>query len=245
MVAHAYAGAGTATADAATTIAGVTYRPMAWADMDAVTEAFEQTWGHCSSAAATPSSPLLSRHFVLHYLEPATRADIAERDGRFMGVTLARVAGRPAAFPQTGAELAAVNARLEHGAPIGAQALHETERWHRLEETLEERISINDTAQAEIELFLVAGAARGHGVGGSLWRRVNRYFAGCGVEWYYLHTDSSCDVGFYDHHGMQRVLTRLAADHPEDGDEDDLYIYAAEPERYDRPRAGAGSEETR
>lgn len=74
---------------------------------------------------------------------------------------------------------------------------------------------------------------------------MNRYFAGCGVEWYYLHTDSSCDVGFYDHHGMQRVLTRLAADHPEDGDEDDLYIYAAEPERYDRPRAGAGSEETR
>ena len=62
----------------------VTYRPMRWNDLDDIVREFDRTWGQCSAAAGTPVSMQISRHFVLHYLEPTTRAIIAELDGRFM-----------------------------------------------------------------------------------------------------------------------------------------------------------------
>ena len=54
------------------------------------------------------------------------------------------------------------------------------------------------------------------------------------VRAFFLHTDSSCDFGFYDHKGLSRVAERLAADHPEDADlapgmnTDDQFIYRAD-----------------
>ena len=65
---------------------------------------------------------------------------------------------------------------------------------------------------SEIELFLVAKSARGHGVGGSLWRQAMDYFANCQVARFYLHTDSSCDVSFYDHKGLDCIAHRTASE---------------------------------
>lgn len=222
MVANVHAGVGT-------TVGDVTYRPMTWQDVDAVTEEFDRTWGPDDPAGGTPLSPLVSRHFVLHYLAPSTRADIAQCDGRFMGVALARVVGRPVLFTQAEAALREVDGQLERSGADGLQALHAAERWHRIEETMEEQTDLGATAHGELELFLVAGAARGHGVGGALWRRMNQYFASCGVNRFFLHTDESCDVGFYDHQGMDQLMVRRAADHPTDGEMGDLYLYAGAP----------------
>ncbi|NEG55848.1 GNAT family N-acetyltransferase [Bifidobacterium platyrrhinorum] len=212
--------------DAATTSTAVIYRPIRADDLDAIVEAFHRTWG-----VDEPDGPaitrLTSRHFVLHYLEPATRGEIAETpDGAFMGVTLVRIAGEPALFPWVGGELARVNAELDATA-AGADALVRTEAWHALEERMEDDIAINDRARAEVELFLVDAAARGHGVGGTLWRHMLDAFARAGVNRYYLHTDSSCDVGFYDHKGLARVAERYAKDHPGEhvGDGEDIFIY--------------------
>ena len=208
----------------------VTYRPMHWNDLDDIVREFDRTWGQCSAAAGTPVSMQISRHFVLHYLEPTTRAIVAELDGRFMGVTLSRVAGEPLAFPQAKQELAAINGELNRST-LGAKTLSETEQWHEMELRMEREIDINDVARGEIELFLVAKSARGHGVGGSLWRQAMDYFANCQVARFYLHTDSSCDVSFYDHKGLNCIAARYAASHPEDGaDMDDIFIYAGTPE---------------
>ena len=161
----------------------VTYRPMRWNDLDDIVREFDRTWGQCSAAAGTPVSMQISRHFVLHYLEPTTRAIIAELDGRFMGVTLSRVAGEPLAFPQAKQELAAINGELNRST-LGTKTLSETEQWHEMELRMER-----------------------------------------------LHTDSSCDVSFYDHKGLNCIAARYAADHPEDGaDMDDIFIYAGTPE---------------
>ena len=166
--------------------------------------------GSVQRIAGTPVSMQISRHFVLHYLEPTTRAIVAELDGRFMGVTLSRVAGEPLAFPQAKQELAAINGELNRST-LGAKTLSETEQWHEMELRMEREIDINDVARGEIELFLVAKSARGHGVGGSLWRQAMDYFANCQVARFYLHTDSSCDVSFYDHKGLNCIAARYAA----------------------------------
>ena len=60
-----------------------------------------------------------------------------------------------------------------------------------------------------------------------------------GIERFYLHTDSSCDVGFYDHQGMERLAELKGRDHaafagrdPSDDPQffegiDDIFIYAS------------------
>lgn len=227
----------------------VTYRPIRWADLDAITDEFERTWGHCSSAAGTAASVVVSRHFVLHYLEPATGGIIAEIDGRPAGTLIYRVPGAPRLFAQAQELLAQTDARLE-GDPIGARSLHETLRWHRVETDMESANGIDAAQWAEIELFLVAASARGHGIGGGLWRRAMDALVSAGVERFFLHTDSSCDVGFYDHQGLDRVAERFAADHRADGGEDgggaagggldDLFIYAGVPGAAARPGTRVG-----
>ena len=73
------------------------------------------------------------------------------------------------------------------------------------------------------------------------------YFQACGVKRYFLHTDNSCDVGFYDHQGLVCNAKRIAADHPEDhvekmyGRMNDLYIYSGEPSRTVRHRRCGGN----
>ena len=209
----------------------VIYRSVTWNDIEAVVEAFYATWG-----VDEPGDPniarLTSRHFVLHYLGPATRGEIAETaDGTFLGVTLSRVTGAPALFDRVADELARVDASLRATA-AGTDALARTEAWHEIEERMEDDIDLNDRAPAELELFVVAPAARGRGVGGALWRPLLASFAEAGVPRYYLHTDSSCDIGFYEHKGLARVAERYAKDHPGEyvGDGEDLFIYEGEVE---------------
>ncbi|RBP98959.1 GNAT family N-acetyltransferase [Bifidobacterium xylocopae] len=205
-------------------------RDMTWADVDRVVREFDRTWSQNDSDDPTIGS-LDARHFVMHYLVGSTRARIAELDGRFMGVTLLGVAGRPVRFERSRGGLEDVDSRLA-GSPEGARSLRKMESWHHLEDAVEDSAGVRDQAGAELKLFLVSADARGHGVGGALWRDMLDYLRGEGVERFFLHTDSSCDVSYYDHIGMERLAARWGADHPEEVDErdgfyEDIFIYAA------------------
>ena len=50
------------------------------------------------------------------------------------------------------------------------------------------------------------------GVGGQLWRRMQEHFAAWDVPAFYLHTDSDCDVSFYDHKGLDCIAHRTASE---------------------------------
>ncbi|RSX58103.1 GNAT family N-acetyltransferase [Bifidobacterium samirii] len=189
----------------------VRYRTMSWDDVDAIVDLFDRTWPPEDTLAGTPAGLLVSRYFTLHYLEHTTYGIVAERDdGMFAGVILARVAGArplydvvPAMMAQARADLAGNEAALE--------SLRGLDRAFDVELELEASCGVNDTTQGELELFVVNPDVRGAGVGGGLWRRAQAHLAQAGVESYYLHTDSDCDVSFYDHKGMTRVAERLHA----------------------------------
>ena len=92
---------------------------------------------------------------------------------------------------------------------------------------------------AEVTLFLVGPCMRGRGVGGRLFSRMMRSFRSCGVRDYFLYTDTSCDVGFYDRRGLTRVAARTldyatGRDHiGDDGASDHTdayYLYQGHPE---------------
>ena len=55
----------------------IIYRPIGWNDLDAVVELFDRTWPQDGELAGTETSLLISRYFVLHYLQPTTFANAA------------------------------------------------------------------------------------------------------------------------------------------------------------------------
>ena len=224
----------------------VTYRPLTATDLPAIIDEYDQTWGFRPLSERRPLSQMVSKRFVMHYLEGTTRAEVAELDGQVLGLTFAQVDGERPLYPHAQETLAGIDDRLRAD-DTGSVALRETLYWHRAENRLERISQIGKVTQAELRLFLVSPKARGHGVGGGLWRRLMAYFQACGVKRYFLHTDNSCDVGFYDHQGLVCNAKRIAADHPEDhvekmyGRMNDLYIYSGEPSRTVRHRRRGGN----
>ncbi|MEE0654554.1 MAG: GNAT family N-acetyltransferase [Bifidobacterium criceti] len=225
----------TGTSTTGTSTNGVHYRAMRWEDLDDVTASFDRVWPQREGIAGTPLALPIARYLTLHYLEQSTWANVAELgDGTFAGVTLARVEGRPALFAQARDALETVRA-LINADPRGAQMLDMFEHVFLVrEDILEEDSDVRADTQAELELFMVNPDVRGHGVGRALWEDLLGALRAMGVRAFFLHTDSSCDYGFYDHKGLTRVAERLAADHPEDAElaegltTDDQYIYRAD-----------------
>ncbi|WEV72728.1 GNAT family N-acetyltransferase [Bifidobacterium sp. ESL0790] len=204
---------------------------MRWSDLEDMVAQFDDMWGDDVPTANSPVSLLMSRYYVLHYLAPSTHCEVAERDGRFMGVLLTRVIGDPVAFPQADKERECAARQLK-ASDTGSNGLRYARYWRRVEVDLERSSGIDESAQAELELFLVSSDARGAGIGGHLWGEAIHHLAERGVRRYFLHTDSASDVSYYVAHGLERAASRTSADHPEDKRAigtalDDLYIYAA------------------
>lgn len=212
----------------------VEFRDVHLGDIDAIVKEYERTWG-ISKEVGQEASLSLSRRFVLHYLEPSTHGTIAEVDGKLMGLLLARVFDAPVMFPEVRSMLLEQEREMKSQNDENyARALEEAYAMRALETKLEAKSHINDLTQAELELFLVSPDARGHGVGGGLWRHTMHMLRNNGVNRYYLHTDSACDVSFYDYHGLSKDASWLHKDHPYDIERakslvEDLYIYSGEP----------------
>jgi GNAT superfamily N-acetyltransferase len=209
---------------------GVVYAPMIWADLDDIIRQFNEQWGYGRDRGL---SEMVSRRCVLRYLAPSTIATVARLNGQFLGVTLLRVPGQPVVFPEAAKELAKVDDLL-NASPAGHDVLADALRDRNIENDMERRCRIDEQSAPEIELFLVAAAARGKGVGGQLWSRAMAQLQRFGAHEFFLHTDTDCDMQFYDNHGMERVARWLRADHPDmDGKSGfstaDMYIFAGDP----------------
>ncbi len=186
-------------------------RPFSRTDMDQVTVIYDGMWGS-REHSEKGLSLLVSRHHLLHYLVSATHADVADFEDGVLGVMVVSVEGEPAAFPWASRMLDEVNRDIRALGDEGLRALDAAEAWHALDDAAERESGIRAAAFAEIELFLVSSHVRGRGVGGALWRSAMDYMARHGVPRYFLHTDSGCDVGFYDHKGLKRIFDRPVPD---------------------------------
>ena len=170
---------------------------------------------------------------MLHYLQPTTFANAAFTvDGTLAGVTFIRVAGEQPQLDEI--DVADEMAGIERGIIAHEEAAKRLERLNNafsLELALERNSRANETTLGELELFVVNPDVRGQGVGGGLWRRMQEHFAAWNVDAFYLHTDSDCDVSFYDHKGLERIAERNAEVSSVDGAEplfDDMFIYRGE-----------------
>ena len=201
-------GAGTNNASA------IVFRPIVWGDLDAVVDLFDRTWPQDVDKVGADMSRLISRYFVLHYLLPTTFANGAfAADGTLAGVTFIRVAGEAPQLDEieVGEEMKALERRIDAD-PEAAKHMAALKSGFSVELDLEREGRANETTMGELELFIVNPDVRGHGVGGQLWRRMQEHFAAWDVPAFYLHTDSDCDVSFYDHKGLDCIAHRTASE---------------------------------
>ena len=61
---------------------------------------------------------------------------------------------------------------------------------------------------AQLAILQADEALRGMGVGRRLFNHMLGVFHDAGLREYFLFTDSTCDVGFYDHRGLIRKAER-------------------------------------
>ncbi|WP_322290487.1 GNAT family N-acetyltransferase [Paratractidigestivibacter sp.] len=91
--------------------------------------------------------------------------------------------------------------------------------------------------EAELKLLIVSPAAQGLGVGGRLFGGAKAQVAEAGCRGFFLLTDDSCDVSFYEHKKLLRMETRriTAGEAPcpptesgPQGEGFNMYVYAQE-----------------
>lgn len=229
-------GAEHTTRDAASTAAAeersqVEYRDVAWSDVDEITKLFEDMWFHIEPHVGTPIAALSARRSVLRYLCESTDGEVAVLDGHIAGVVLLRVPQRPVLFKDAGTKLNIVDARLSADEE-GSRALSDLMHWHGIEVCMDKDADVQERSGAELQLFVVSSRSRGHGVGGTLFRRMKRRLSAYGVERYYLHTDTSCNYSFYDHQGLERIAERPSSEDAVVAGDDDKPFWPSDDTRY-------------
>lgn len=77
----------------------------------------------------------------------------------------------------------------------------------------------------QLSFFALRSDQRGTGIGKALWTRGLNYLEEQGVRQFYLYTDTTCNFGFYEHHGMKRICEKTVSLKPHFNCVMDFYLY--------------------
>ncbi|KAB8291515.1 GNAT family N-acetyltransferase [Bifidobacterium avesanii] len=202
----------------------VTLRPLRRDDYDALTELVRRMWYADPEIGVDCARRLATADFH-HCLSCSTLATVAVRDGEVIGMILARVERRAPRWRSTPLN-PHVRRVLREGFSLivsreGRRGIREAFGMVRTDAKLLH--GLKSRYDAEIVLFLVDERMRGGGVGRTLFDHALSRFRTAGVRRYFLFTDTTCDVGFYDHRGLTRMRERYVPHR--DGGSDTFYLY--------------------
>lgn len=182
----------------------VTIRPLQHSDYPSLIDLIRRTWYADFSertglaAAEADWENCLAR---------TTNAYTAVMDGQPVALILGRIDARDTRNIWNVHERNFVRglARLA-GLPDGLRAIHEIVGILAIDWKLRQqaRQSGHDYA-AEIVLFVLDPEARGHGLGKRMFQTMMADFRTAHLDKFFLYTDTTCDVGFYDHTGLQQI----------------------------------------
>lgn len=166
---------------------------------------------------------LASEATLCNYLMDADWGLVAELGGRIMGVCLASC-GLQTDKARTSwlARREALVAEVGPGAQFGREVAPVEAEEGKLACHYAARKSID--AGTEIKLLVVSPASRGMGVGKRLVQASADHVREVGHRGFFLITDDTCDVGFYDHLGLSRQLEEPSRAEPGLN----LYVYSKE-----------------
>lgn len=196
------------------------YRPFEDQDFPTVAELFRRQW--CGELELRRGR-LASQATVCNYLMDAEGGIVAERTGEVLGVSLVSCGlqsadARNAWRTRRDALLAQWGPDARFGREIGPVEAEEGELSRRYAA----RRGVG--AGAEIKLLIVSPAAQGLGVGRTLVEKSTQRVRSASRHGFFLITDDTCDVGFYDHLGLTRQVEEPSQVEPGIS----LYVYSKE-----------------
>ena len=144
----------------------------------------------------------LSHIDVEHCLGRTTFAQVAELDGEIVGLILASIPAHTSKMIKLRHDLHIAGTALTLlTSESGRRGLDEFTRIAKVDDQLLKDAGPFD---AEVVLFVLAPAARGHGLGKRMFGSVMDYFIVNGIDEYFLYTDTTCDYTFYEHRGLEQ-----------------------------------------
>lgn len=81
------------------------------------------------------------------------------------------------------------------------------------------------TFDGELAFFAVESKGRGSGIGKELFERLIQYMKSGQISNFYLYTDTTCNYGFYEHQGMQRLCEKKISLKPYIDEEMQFFLY--------------------
>ncbi|AMB93304.1 N-acetyltransferase family protein [Aerococcus sanguinicola] len=186
-------------------------RPYQAADFDAVKAMIQETWYPDVTAEDPDLAARLADIDAKMRLEMGTFALVADYDAETLGIFIGDVQGADK-----------LQAPLDWEAYLKELGIQDKTVLEVLDREREANACLDrghqEAYQGVLQLFILSARSRGKGIGGKLWRAGLEAFRDHGVDDFILHTDSDCDVSFYDYKG-------LVADAPFSFDDKDAFQY--------------------
>lgn len=199
----------------------VSIKDMALEDIDAVAELARQAWFYRDYQGVQDT---VAHFFSAQHLRRATLARVARLGGRIVGVMFANVRGEQPVYGDEGcAQMESLEAELE-SSEVGRHFLSVFRGYVRDHTALE--AEARQHCEAECQMYIVAPAVQGKGIGGLLWDDMIRYFRACGAQQYFLYTDTDCDWQIYERKGLEKTAEDWRKEH--DGSDYGQFIYVGD-----------------
>ena len=96
--------------------------------------------------------------------------------------------------------------------------------FYRLEHSLLQEAG--QDYDGELVFFAVRSDQRGMGIGKGLYTRLMRYFKNEQLCSFYLNTDTTCNIGFYEHQGLEKKAEKKYSLKPYRDQEITFFLYA-------------------
>ncbi|WP_432352908.1 GNAT family N-acetyltransferase [Sporosarcina sp. A2] len=181
--------------------ASIQFREIKREDYPALEKIISDTWEYeryCSPQVAKQ----MATFYLASCLANQTFTCVAENNGIAVGVIMGKVEKNfqtPMRYATQGLLATGNLKRTKEGRHMAKLF----EGFDRLNHRLLDQSRLK--FEGELAFFIVGSDQRGNGIGGELYKRFLQYTQAVGIEDYYLFTDSGCNVGFYEHQGLERM----------------------------------------
>lgn len=183
----------------------IKYRAIAETDFNAIGEIINQAFGLYRYVSDEKTLECFKFQYVYSCLSEATYNCVAEQDGKVVGVIMGNAKADYKVFPH----LKYLLRTLQYGIKMkyyGRKLKNGIQDYKRL---LEIYSDFSRKHKGEfggvLTLFAVNENCRGVGVGKSLLAGFLEYLKQQKIKRIYLYTDTTCNYGFYESHGFERL----------------------------------------